>query len=144
MRTIVLATGGFDPVHSGHIAYFKNAAQLGDFLIVGINSDNWLVKKKQKAFMSWNERNEVISNLKMVNLTIDFEDDDLGSAANAIKKVRNMFPNDKIIFANGGDRTQTNISEMSIEDEDLEFVFGIGGEDKKNSSSWILRNWKED
>lgn len=144
MRTIVLATGGFDPVHSGHIAYFKNAAQLGDFLIVGINSDNWLVKKKQKAFMSWNERNEVISNLKMVNLTIDFEDDDLGSAANAIKKVRNMFPNDKIIFANGGDRTQTNISEMSIEDENLEFVFGIGGEDKKNSSSWILRNWKED
>ena len=144
MRTIVLATGGFDPVHSGHIAYFKNAAQLGDFLIVGINSDNWLVKKKQKAFMSWNERNEVISNLKMVNLTIDFEDDDLGSAANAIKKVRNIFPNDKIIFANGGDRTQTNISEMSIEDEDLEFVFGIGGEDKKNSSSWILRNWKED
>ena len=144
MRTIVLATGGFDPVHSGHIAYFKNAAQLGDFLIVGINSDNWLIKKKEKAFMSWNERNEVISNLKMVNLTIDFEDDELGSASNAIKKVRDMFPNDRIVFANGGDRTQTNISEMSIEDKNLEFVFGVGGEDKKNSSSWILKKWKED
>lgn len=144
MRTIVLATGGFDPVHSGHIAYFKNASQLGDVLIVGINSDSWLINKKQKAFMSWNERNEVISNLKMVNLTIDFEDDELGSAANAIKKVRDMFPNDKIVFANGGDRTQTNISEMSIQDENLEFVFGVGGEDKKNSSSWILKKWKED
>ena len=53
---IVLATGGFDPVHSGHIQYLKAAKELGDILIVGLNSDEWLERKKGKSFMPWNER----------------------------------------------------------------------------------------
>lgn len=143
MKTVVLITGGFDPVHSGHIAYFKYAAQLGDILVVGINSDSWLERKKGRAFMSWYERNEIISNLKMVNITLDFDDKD-GSAIEAIRKTRQMFPDDKIVFANGGDRTKDNIPEMSVKDDNLDFIFGVGGEDKKNSSSWILKRWKED
>ena len=141
MNTIVLCTGGYDPVHSGHIAYFRAAKQLGDKLIVGINSDAWLTRKKGRAFMPFNERAEVIRNLKMVDGIVEFNDND-GTALNAIQKVRLNFPNDKIIFANGGDRTPDNIPEYKINDNNLEFVFGVGGEDKKNSSSWILEEWR--
>jgi cytidyltransferase-like protein len=141
MNTIVLVTGGFDPLHSGHIAYFKAARKLGDRLIVGVNSDAWLNRKKGRAFMPFNERAEIIHNLKMVDGVVEFNDDD-GTALNAIQKVRLNFPSDRIIFANGGDRTPTNIPEYNIQDDNLEFVFGVGGEDKKNSSSWILEEWK--
>lgn len=141
MKTIVLVTGGFDPIHSGHIAYFKAAKKLGDILVVGINSDNWLAKKKGRAFMPFTERISVIENLKMVDHCLVFDDSD-GSAINAIKNVRMLFPEDLIIFANGGDRTRDNIPEMDFLDEKLEFVFAVGGEDKKNSSSWILDEWK--
>ncbi len=139
-KTIVLVTGGFDPLHSGHIAYFNSAKRLGDLLVVGLNSDEWLTRKKGKSFLSFYERNAIISNLKMVDLTIGFNDDD-GSACEAIRETRNIFRQDKIIFANGGDRTANNIPEMSVIDESLIFEFGVGGEDKKNSSSWILKEW---
>lgn len=138
---IVLVTGGFDPIHSGHIAYFKSAKHLGDKLIVGLNSDDWLKRKKGHEFMPINERVQIVENLKMVDGIILFNDDD-GSAKEAIKNVRQLYPDDTIIFANGGDRTSSNIPEMDIIDANLEFVFGVGGEDKKNSSSWILQEWK--
>jgi D-beta-D-heptose 7-phosphate kinase/D-beta-D-heptose 1-phosphate adenosyltransferase len=138
---IVLVTGGFDPVHSGHIAYFKAARNLGDQLIVGLNSDEWLTRKKGRAFMPWNERLAVINNLSMVDEVYTFDDSD-GSAKHFIQQVRAHWPNAKLIFANGGDRTAKNIPEMDVEDPNIEFVFGVGGEDKKNSSSWILEEWK--
>lgn len=141
MKTIVLITGGFDPLHSGHIAYFKAAKQLGDILIVGVNSDSWLTRKKGMPFMSESERCEIVRNIVGVDFVITFDDAD-GSAKHAIRMIRQSYPQDHIIFANGGDRTQENIPEMDIEDDNLEFVFGVGGEDKKNSSSWILQEWK--
>ena len=67
MRRIVLVTGGFDPLHSGHIEYFEAAKELGDELWVGLNSDEWLVNKKGKAFMPYEERLAIIQNLKMVD-----------------------------------------------------------------------------
>jgi D-beta-D-heptose 7-phosphate kinase/D-beta-D-heptose 1-phosphate adenosyltransferase len=137
---IVLVTGGFDPVHSGHISYLNHAEHLGDQLIVGLNSDAWLARKKGRAFMPWRERMIVLDNLHMVDRVIEFDDSD-GTACDAIRKVKKMFPDDDIIFANGGDRTQDNIPEMVF--DDVEFVFGVGGEDKKNSSSWILEEWKK-
>lgn len=141
MKKIVLVTGGFDPLHRGHISYLKEAEKLGDILIVGVNSDKWLTRKKGRPFMPVMERTEVIRNLKMVDFVITFDDTD-DSARAAIQMVRQSYPNDRIIFANGGDRTTINIPEMDFQDDNLEFVFGVGGEDKKNSSSWILEEWK--
>lgn len=143
MKRIVLITGGFDPLHSGHIAYINAARELGDSLVVGVNSDEWLRRKKGQEFMSWEERATIISNLHKVDRVINFDDSD-GSAKDAIRKVRAIAPNSQIIFANGGDRTKENIPEMDLLSEmfHLEFVFGVGGADKKNSSSWILQEWK--
>ena len=141
MRTIVLVTGGFDPIHSGHIEYFKAAKKLGDLLVVGVNSDAWLTRKKGSPFMPWEERATIVASLYDVDRVINFDDND-NSAKDAIRKAREIFPNDKIIFANGGDRTKENIPEMDIVDSNLEFLFGVGGENKMNSSSWILQEWK--
>jgi len=140
---IVLVTGGFDPIHSGHIEYFNDAAHLGDYLIVGVNSDNWLINKKKQAFMPLNERLKIVQNIKSVDEAITFNDSD-NSARNAIRKVMLKFPDAEIIFANGGDRNANNIPEMDIEDpkKRVKFVFGVGGENKMNSSSWILQEWK--
>jgi mannose-6-phosphate isomerase-like protein (cupin superfamily) len=91
--------------------------------------------------MPFKERAEIVRNIIGVDFVIDFNDSD-GSAKRAIQMVRQSYPQDCIVFANGGDRTKENIPEMDIKDENLEFVFGVGGEDKKNSSSWILQEWK--
>jgi len=139
MRKIVLVTGGFDPIHSGHIEYLKSAKKLGDILIVGVNSDDWLTRKKGRPFMPITERVTLIENLKMVNHVILFNDTD-NTAIEAIKNVKALYPHDTVVFANGGDRTKENIPEMVV--ENVEFVFGVGGENKANSSSWILEEWK--
>jgi len=137
---VVLVTGGFDPLHSGHIAYFNAAKQLGDVLVVGVNTDAWLTRKKGRAFMPSHERIKIIQHLSMVDHCLLFTDDD-DTAIEAIKNVKFMYPDADIIFANGGDRTKENIPEMVF--DDVEFVFGVGGEDKKNSSSWILKEWSQ-
>ena len=138
--SIVLVTGGFDPLHSGHIEYINQARQLGR-VVVGVNSDEWLTRKKGQPFMTIDERLSVMGNLKNVLCSIRFDDSD-GSAKDAIKKVREMFPNEPIIFANGGDRTRENIPEMDTDIDNVEFLFGVGGENKLNSSSWILKEWQ--
>jgi cytidyltransferase-like protein len=145
-KRVVLVTGGFDPLHSGHLAYFKAAKALGDTLVVGINSDSWLKRKKGRSFYTWNERFQLIKNLEMVDYVIEFNDDE-NNSINAIKQATQTFPGAKIIFANGGDRTAENIPEMGLLDderykENLEFVFSVGGDNKMNSSSWILEEWK--
>ncbi len=142
---IVVASGGFDPIHSGHIEYLKSAKDCGDKLIVALNSDNWLEIKKGKPFMPFSERKTILESLKYVDKVIQFEDDKLGSCIDGLNQVKNMYPNDKIFFANGGDRNQENIPEMIV--DDINFIFGVGGDNKKNSSSWILKEWnyyKED
>lgn len=137
----VLVTGGFDPIHSGHIEYLNHAAQLGDRLVVGVNSDGWLKRKKGRAFMPFSERAAILSNIKCVDEVIDFDDTD-GTACDAIAKVLDR--HGSLIFANGGDRTLTNIPEMVQYDTDsrVRFQFGVGGENKANSSRWILEEWK--
>ena len=139
---IVVVSGGFDPIHSGHISYFKSAKGLGEKLIVALNSDAWLIKKKEKFFMPFEERKIIIENLSMVDEVIDFDDDEFGSASQALIKIKGFYPKDEIIFCNGGDRTKDNIPEMQI--KDILFEFGVGGEDKKNSSSWILKDYQYD
>lgn len=142
MDNIVIVTGGFDPIHSGHIEYIKAARAYGR-VMVGINSDAWLERKKGSAFMNFNERKSIIENLKDVMGVIEFDDSD-NTACDAILKVKEMFPRNKIIFANGGDRKSDNIPEMERFKDDpmVEFIFGVGGDYKKNSSSTILQAWK--
>lgn len=139
---VVLVTGGFDPVHSGHIRYFKEAAELGDILVVGVNSDEWLMRKKGAYFLPAKERAAVVKEFRCVDKVIEFEDND-NSAKKAILKVMKMYPDSQIVFANGGDRKANNIPEMDLEFDRLEFVFGVGGWDKANSSSSILADYLE-
>ena len=139
LNRVVLVTGGFDPLHSGHIEYFRAARQLGTMLVVGVNSDAWLIRKKGQAFMPIKDRVAIIESLRMVDHCILFDDND-GSAVEAIRNVKMMYPNSEIVFANGGDRTATNILEMS--EPGVEFVFGVGGDFKLNSSSELLKRWK--
>ena len=141
MKKIVVVSGGFDPVHSGHIKLIKEARLLGDMLIAGINSDEWLARKKGRTFMPWIERLSVLNNLSSVDEVYTFDDDD-GTACHLLQQVRAHYPDANIIFANGGDRTHSNIPEMDVKDDNLQFAFGVGGFDKANSSSWILEEWK--
>ena len=143
-KTIVLVTGGFDPLHSGHIAYLQAAKAMGDHLAVGINSDAWLKRKKGKHFMPLEERGAIISQLLMVDQCVGFEDDydTDDSALRFINDMREYNPDAKIIFANGGDRKAGTTPEEKAGLEKVTFAFGIGGEDKKNSSSWILKDWE--
>ena len=141
MKKIVLVTGGFDPLHKGHVSYFEAAKKLGDILIVGVNSDEWLIRKKGRPFMRHADRMSLVQSMRVVDQVIDFDDAD-GTAKQAIHQVRLRNPHDLIIFANGGDRTKDNIPEMDMRDLNMRFEFGVGGTNKINSSSWILDEWK--
>ena len=132
---IVVVSGGFDPIHSGHLAYFKEAKELGMYLIVGVNSDEWLMRKKGYVFMPIEEREEIVRSIKYVNGVNRFNDDD-DSAIDLLNKVKYWYPSDEIIFANGGDRNESNCRELAV--EGVEFVYGVGGKDKLNSSSEIV------
>ena len=141
---IVLVTGGFDPLHSGHIDYFREAKKLGNQLHVGLNSDEWLTNKKGRPFMPFSERAALIENLSIVDKVISFDDSD-GTACGAIFKTLSTHSSGtKVIFANGGDRTDTTTPEYKTYGETswVDFRFGVGGSHKKNSSSWILDEWK--
>ena len=142
---IILVTGGFDPLHSGHIEYFKSAKALGDKLIVGVNSDAWLTRKKGRPFMPLKERANIIRALSVVDAVVAFDNDyDAdGSCVRFLEDSCWNYEEDEIVFANGGDRSSDNILEMAVVAENLSFEFGVGGEDKKNSSSWILKEWSQ-
>jgi D-beta-D-heptose 7-phosphate kinase/D-beta-D-heptose 1-phosphate adenosyltransferase len=140
VRKVVLVTGGFDPIHRGHISYIKAAKELGDLLVVGLNSDEWLKAKKKNFFMALYDRWVVVEEFASVDVVIEFDDSD-GTAKDAIRTCLELFPDWTIVFANGGDRTEGNIPEMDIDSDRVEFVFGVGGTDKKNSSSWILEEY---
>ena len=142
-KKLSLVTGGFDPIHSGHISYFSRAKDFSDFLVVGINTEEWLTRKKGQYFQSWKERAEIIRHLRMVDAVITVPDDDEGSACGAIAKCLEIA--DTVIFCNGGDRGKSNTPETDKYGEDprVQFEYGIGGTDKMNSSSWILHGYFE-
>jgi len=139
-KKVSLVTGGFDPIHSGHISYFERAKDLSNYLVVGINTNEWLTRKKGQYFLPWIERAEIIRHFDMVDAVISWDDED-DSAIGAIAKCLEI--SESVVFCNGGDRTKTNIPEAMgyADDPRVEFRYGIGGEDKMNSSSWILNNY---
>ena len=136
---IIIVSGGFDPIHSGHIELLKKASALGDKLIVGLNSDDWLCRKKGRSFLPVEERRKILESIKWVDEVFEFDDSD-NTACDLLSYVKDHNTSSDITFANGGDRTSTNIPEMTV--DGVEFVFGVGGDDKKNSSSLILEEWK--
>ncbi len=139
MEKIAVVSGGFDPIHSGHIAMINNAAELvGDKVVVLLNSDSWLTRKKGRPFMPFGERKGILENLKNVADVIAFDDSD-NSCIDGLTKVVDLYPDAQVFFCNGGDRTKENIPEMAV--KGVNFLFGVGGDFKANSSSWILKEW---
>jgi len=142
MDDIILISGGFDPLHSGHIAMIKDAGKLGRVVVL-LNSDKWLINKKGKFFLPSKERKEIMLSIKNVIEVINFEDNDK-TCIEGIKIALNKYPNNKIKFANGGDRNDKTTPETKFcEKNDIETLWGIGGNYKKNSSSWILEKWSK-
>ncbi len=140
-RIIVAVSGGFDPIHIGHVRLFERAKALGDYLVVILNNDNWLRKKKHHIFMTQDERKEVIEGLRAVDavvLTEHGEHPEDMSVCDALRKVK---PH---IFANGGDRHQHNIPEVPVcEEIGAKMIFNIGEGGKVQSSSWLLARYLE-
>ena len=142
MPNIILISGGFDPIHSGHIKLINDASKYGDVIVL-LNSDEWLRNKKGKEFLSFDERKIIMKNIKGVIDVIEFDDSDK-TCIDGIKKAKSLYKNNIIKFANGGDRNNETTPEKEFCDKnDIETLFGIGGNDKSNSSSWILKKWKE-
>lgn len=132
----IMVSGGFDPVHVGHIRMIQDAARWGA-VIVAINSDDWLMRKKGYVFMSWKERSEIIGNIKGVTLVTNVDDSD-GTVCSAIKRHR---PD---AFANGGDRKKDNTPEMDLCNElGIQLLWNVGGGDKPQSSSWLVNKAME-
>ena len=142
MHDIVLVSGGFDPIHSGHIKLILGASNHGKVVIL-LNSDSWLRKKKGKEFLPFNERKIIMQNIKNVIDVLEFDDNDK-TCVNGIKEAINKYKNHNIKFANGGDRDNKNTPEIDFcKNQNIETLWGIGGNDKSNSSSWILKKWSE-
>ena len=144
-RVISIVSGGFDPIHPGHIMMMKDCLKFSNYLIVGVNSNKWLINKKGNYFMDIQHRIYVVSSLNVVNETMEFEDDDKGSANNLLIKIRNKYSNDKIIFANGGDRSDSSkiLEFETAKQYNFDLKFGIGGGHKESSCSDLLKRWSE-
>lgn len=144
MSDIILISGGFDPVHSGHIVLIQEASKFGDVVVL-LNSDEWLRNKKGKEFLPYKEREIIMSSFKKVIDVISFDDADT-TCIEGIRKAIRKYPNHNIKFANGGDRNnQTTPAPETIfcKKHGIETLWKVGGDTKKNSSSWILKRWNE-
>ena len=142
MTDIVLVSGGFDPIHSGHIKLINEANNYGDVVVL-LNSDKWLRDKKGKEFLPFIERKIIMQNIKGVIDVIDFDDSDR-SCVNGLKKAKEKYHNKIIKFANGGDRNNKTTPETKFcQQNDIKALWSVGGNEKANSSSWILKKWKE-
>ena len=142
MPNIILVSGGFDPIHSGHIKLINEANKYGDVVVL-LNSDQWLRNKKGKEFLPFGERKIIMQNLKGVLDVIEFDDSDR-TCVDGIKKAKSIYKDSIIKFANGGDRNNDTTPEKDFcDNNDIQTLFGIGGDNKSNSSSWILKKWKE-
>lgn len=129
-RKIIAVSGGFDPIHIGHIRYFKEASELGELVVI-LNTDRFLKKKKGFVFMPYKERKEIIESIKYVNRVVKCIDKD----QTVIKTLKSLKPD---IFAKGGDRNLNNIPEKEIcEELGIKMIFGVGG-GKIQSSSWLI------
>ena len=127
----VMVSGGFDPVHVGHIRMIREAAKYGDVIVVA-NSDDWLFRKKGFIFMEFEKRSEILNSIKGV-IVVDSVDDSDGTVCEAIRRHQPTY------FANGGDRGRSNTPEQSVcETIGVELLWGIGGDYKADASSRLV------
>jgi len=134
-KTIVAVSGGFDPLHIGHVSMFEEAKKLGDELVVIINNDNWLRAKKGHAFMQQEERKAIIEALRCVDRVVITRHTENPEDMSVVEALREVGPD---IFANGGDRKKGNTPEGEVAKElNIKMVFNVGG-GKAQSSSWLL------
>lgn len=142
-KTLVIASGYFNPVHKGHIEYLTQSKALGDKLFVIVNNDKQREMKGSKEFMNEDERKIVIETLKPVDWVIVAIDVDNRQVDKSIKLIHELYKDefDNFIFSNGGDQTEQTIAEGDIcQKLGIKMVFGLG--DKIQSSSWLLKNKK--
>ena len=145
IKNVIILSGGFDPVHKGHIRMFREAANLGANVVVGLNSDEWLTRKKGKPFMKWEERAEILESCKFINQVLPFDDSD-ETAGDLLKKVCSLYEDYdvNVYFANGGDRGKGNVPEMPLCKElNVVMLWGVGG-GKIQSSSWLINGGKDE
>jgi len=143
IKTVAVVSGGFDPLHPGHVLLFRDARKFGQIVIAGVNSDDWLTRKKGKPFMSFEDRLYMVQSNQYVDLAMGFVDDD-DTAINLLYKVSQTFSDSFITFCNGGDRGDSNTPEYDHFKGDSRFhcSFGVGGDWKISSSSKLLDDWK--
>jgi D-beta-D-heptose 7-phosphate kinase/D-beta-D-heptose 1-phosphate adenosyltransferase len=134
-RPLVAVSGGFDPIHKGHIQMILDAAKYGDVVVI-LNSDEWLERKKGYKFMDFGQRSFIAGSIKGVILTTGVDDSD-GTVCEALRRIRPHY------FANGGDRKTDNTPEMDVCNElGIKMLWNIGG-GKTESSSWLVNKMKE-
>ncbi|MEA3399428.1 MAG: adenylyltransferase/cytidyltransferase family protein [Patescibacteria group bacterium] len=138
-KKVVMVSGGFDPLHIGHIRYLQEAKKLGDELIVVINNDNWLKKKKGKNFMLENDRKEILEALSCVDrVAISFHNENPEDMS-VCREIEDIRPH---VFANGGDRFADDIPEFKKCNElEIEMIFNVGQGGKVRSSSDLVKNF---
>lgn len=138
LTDIIIVSGGFDPMHKGHIRLILSASVRGAVFIL-LNSDEWLVKKKGKSFMKFDDRREILAAMRGVCTVREVDDSD-GSVCKGLEKIRKEHPEAKITFANGGDRFANNIPEVATcEENNIEILFNVGG-NKVASSSELIKD----
>lgn len=140
-KKVVVVSGGFDPVHAGHVRMFNEAKKMGDKLIVVLNNDNWLKHKKGYVFMDEKERKEIIESFGAVDEVIISFHKETPEDMSVCAELKKIKPH---IFANGGDRNKKNIPEIPVcEDIGCSMVFNIGKGGKIQSSSWLVKKIKD-